>query len=265
MLRGLPSQSLNHISCQKFDKPFFERIIPLMSIEAADLKKLVKIVKQYEVIYGGGISTSDAAVREECESLVARLETELGPSPRGKRGARAAESLPSLVEVKKAKREEKPVRPLRSRANELAGLAALGEAIAAHPKPNLPLPTKAARTRASAGQGSAGKGASVQTAGKPAGGKPAGKVARAAQKGKTGGRHQPLRKDEAERGSRRTTRCPRTSSLFPSSAAQTRERPGPRPNVPTASPVPRVRPKNRHRRTPKTLCRSASFRRVQAE
>jgi len=95
-----------------------------MSIEAADLKKLVKIVRQYEVIYGGGISTSDAAVREECESLVAHLETEIRVAPRGRRGDGGAAALPSLVEAKKPRREEKPVRPLRSRANELAGLAA---------------------------------------------------------------------------------------------------------------------------------------------
>ncbi|MGO8695901.1 MAG: hypothetical protein ACLQMF_19740 [Rectinemataceae bacterium] len=175
-----------------------------MSIEAADLKKLVKIVKQYEVIYGGGISTSDAAVREECESLVARLETELGPAPRGRRGARAAESLPSLVEVKKARREEKPVRPLRSRANELAGLAASARRSRAS-KTEPSAPDKAAQREPPRGKGAPAKAASV-TAGKPAGGKPAGKVARAAQRGKTGGRASAASaKDEAERGSRRTT------------------------------------------------------------
>jgi hypothetical protein len=53
-----------------------------MSIPAVELKKLIKIVRQYEVIYGGGISSGDAAVREECERLVASLESELSGAPR---------------------------------------------------------------------------------------------------------------------------------------------------------------------------------------
>ncbi|HTX72386.1 MAG TPA: hypothetical protein VMC79_06125 [Rectinemataceae bacterium] len=93
-----------------------------MSIDAADLKKLVKIIRQYEVIYGGGISTGDAAVREECESLVNTLESALKSAPRGRRGAESP--LPSLVDAKKTRREEKPVRPVSTRATELAGLAA---------------------------------------------------------------------------------------------------------------------------------------------
>jgi hypothetical protein len=171
-----------------------------MSIEAADLKKLVKIIKQYEVIYGGGISTSDAAVREECDSLVTRLEAELGSSPRGKRGSRAAESLPSLVDVKKAKREEKPVRPLRSRANELAGLAApLKSSRAAKAAPPVSGKGRGTAQEPSRLKGAAANSASAKGgAGKPAVGrqnhlgKPAEKAkaaaSQAAQKGNTRGR-----------------------------------------------------------------------------
>lgn len=66
-----------------------------MGIQPVELRKLVKIVRQYEVIYGGGISTSDAAIREECELLVQLLESELGLRPEPTRrlkagGARAA-------------------------------------------------------------------------------------------------------------------------------------------------------------------------------
>ncbi len=96
-----------------------------MSIHAADLRKLVKIVRQYEIIYGGGISSSDAAVREECESLVARLESELGGGiarPSG-RGAGKASKLPSLIEAKRSRKPEKAPRPVSARASELASLA----------------------------------------------------------------------------------------------------------------------------------------------
>jgi len=130
-------------------------------MEAADLKKLVKIVRQYEVIYGGGISTSDAAVREECESLVTRLETELGTAPRGRRGSWAEESLPSLVDVKKPKREEKPVRPLRSRARELAGLAAQSSAGSSSAAGK-------ARSAAKGAEPPRGKGAAAEPSVKPA-------------------------------------------------------------------------------------------------
>jgi hypothetical protein len=98
-----------------------------MSIQAADLRKLVKIVRQYEVIYGGGISSSDAAVREECESLVGLIESELGHSSGSGRGgsakARSASSLPSLVEAKKKPKGPGPARPLPARSSELASLS----------------------------------------------------------------------------------------------------------------------------------------------
>gem|GEM_PF-1017305 len=97
-----------------------------MSIPAADLRKLVTIVRQYEVIYGGGISSGDAAVREECESIVGVLEAELGirkiPLRKAGRGER---SLPSLVDVKKMPRRNTAPRPTKSssvRASEMASL-----------------------------------------------------------------------------------------------------------------------------------------------
>lgn len=91
-----------------------------MSILAAELRKLVKIVRQYEVIYGGGISSGDAAVREECEALVATLEAELG----GRSGRSAASSLPSLVESKKRPRGNETVKPTPAR---VAAMAELGK------------------------------------------------------------------------------------------------------------------------------------------
>jgi hypothetical protein len=94
-----------------------------MSIQAADLRKLVKIVRQYEIIYGGGISTSDAAVREECEDLMGTLEAELGgKKASGGRAARSAETLPSLMDGKKRPKGGGQARPLTSRAAELATL-----------------------------------------------------------------------------------------------------------------------------------------------
>jgi hypothetical protein len=91
-----------------------------MSIQAADLRKLVKIVRQYEVIYGGGISSGDAAVREECEALVGLLDAELGgrKAPRG----HSAESLPSLVEAKRNPRGGSLPKPTTARSSELAQL-----------------------------------------------------------------------------------------------------------------------------------------------
>jgi hypothetical protein len=94
-----------------------------MSIEALDLRKLVKIVRQYEVIYGGGISTSDAAIREECELLVGLLESELGlRKPPVSRRARGDGSQPSLVDIKKRPRGEERPKLTSSRSSELARL-----------------------------------------------------------------------------------------------------------------------------------------------
>jgi hypothetical protein len=92
-----------------------------MSIQAVDLRKLVKIVRQYEVIYGGGISSGDAAVREECESLVGLLEAELGGKKApGKRGGAA--SLPSLVDARKKPRSGGDPKPTTARSSEIAKL-----------------------------------------------------------------------------------------------------------------------------------------------
>jgi hypothetical protein len=88
-----------------------------MSIPAAELKKLIKIVRQYEVIYGGGISSGDAAVREECDRLVASLESELSGTPRSQeRGttyppaSRSAE-IARLSGVQRTKNNEKTKSP----------------------------------------------------------------------------------------------------------------------------------------------------------
>jgi hypothetical protein len=94
-----------------------------MSIPAADLRKIVKIVRQYEVIYGGGISSSDAAVREECENIVGIVEAELGGKRSSSRGSsRAAKALPSLVDAKKRPRGSEAPRPTTARSSEIARL-----------------------------------------------------------------------------------------------------------------------------------------------
>jgi hypothetical protein len=117
-----------------------------MSIQAADLRKLVKIVRQYEVIYGGGISSSDAAVREECDGLVGLLEAELGgrkPSG-GPKSAKSSAALPSLVDARAKPREAGPARPLGSRATELAKLTSpKGEPKAKEPEPKAKAEKKA--------------------------------------------------------------------------------------------------------------------------
>lgn len=96
-----------------------------MSIEALDLRKLVKIVRQYEVIYGGGISTSDAAIREECELLVGLLESELGlRKPPSGHKAKGGVSQPSLVDIKRRPRGEGYPKLTSSRSSELAKLGA---------------------------------------------------------------------------------------------------------------------------------------------
>ncbi len=94
-----------------------------MSIQTVDLRKLVKIVRQYEVIYGGGISSGDAAIREECENLVSLLESELsGSKVSGSKENRAMASLPSLIDAKKKLKDTSSPRPIVSRAAELASL-----------------------------------------------------------------------------------------------------------------------------------------------
>jgi hypothetical protein len=112
-----------------------------MSIHALDLRKLVKIVRQYEVIYGGGISTSDAAVREECELLVGLLESELGlRKPPAVHAGRGDRGMPSLVDVKKKPRGEGYPKSTISRSSELARLGAprKGEAQAQDKKTSAP-------------------------------------------------------------------------------------------------------------------------------
>ncbi len=46
-----------------------------MGISRKQVNRLVEIIQQYAVIYGGGISTKDARVREECEELIGVLES----------------------------------------------------------------------------------------------------------------------------------------------------------------------------------------------
>ncbi len=46
-----------------------------MDLSRKQVNRLVEIIQQYAVIYGGGISTKDARVREECEKLIDVLES----------------------------------------------------------------------------------------------------------------------------------------------------------------------------------------------
>jgi hypothetical protein len=118
----------------EFDSDFYMSILFLMSIQMADLRKLVKIVRQYEVIYGGGISTSDAAVREECEGLVGLLEAELGSSRRSaKAKAKETSTLPSLVDSKRKPKGAGTARPLTARSSELASLSSSAKAVRSSP------------------------------------------------------------------------------------------------------------------------------------
>jgi hypothetical protein len=146
-----------------------------MSIQATDLRKLVKIVRQYEVIYGGGISSSDAAIREECEGLVGLLESELGGRKAPERPkAKPASSLPSLVDAKR-KPKESGAPPLASRASELAKLSS--PKAARKPEPSEGVKRAAAPKGAASAKGAAKK---AQPAGKSAPGKKATKSGRVA-------------------------------------------------------------------------------------
>lgn len=46
-----------------------------MALSEKQIERLIQITQQYSVIYGGGISTKDARVREECEELVNSLSS----------------------------------------------------------------------------------------------------------------------------------------------------------------------------------------------
>jgi hypothetical protein len=134
-----------------------------MSIPAADLRKLVKIVRQYEVIYGGGISSGDAAVREECESIVGVIEAELGGKrAAGGRAVRRSGSLPSLVDAKKKPRSGGMPRPSTARSSEIARL---GRPRSEERKAEEKLGTEPARQDARTSSSQAGKAQSTKKAG----------------------------------------------------------------------------------------------------
>lgn len=119
------NNNLREDTIAEFDKALCALILVFMSMQAVDLRRLVKIVRQYEVIYGGGISTSDAAVREECELLVGILESELGlRKPVVSRRLHHDGTLPSLVDIKKKPRGEGFPKPTIARATALAKLGA---------------------------------------------------------------------------------------------------------------------------------------------
>jgi hypothetical protein len=156
-----------------------------MSILASDLRKLVKIVRQYEVIYGGGISSGDAAVREECENLVSLLESELG-GRKGAGGAKAksASSLPSLVDAKKGPRAAPEARRTASRASELAELTAAkaGQAAKSGKTPPAASSAKVGSAKAGSAKAGAAKAGPVKAGAAKAGSAKAGATKAAAAK-----------------------------------------------------------------------------------
>jgi len=46
-----------------------------MSLTSAQVRKIISIIRQHEVFYGGGISSLDAGFRDECEKLIEELES----------------------------------------------------------------------------------------------------------------------------------------------------------------------------------------------
>lgn len=142
-----------------------------MSVPAAELRKLIKIVRQYEVIYGGGISSGDAAVREECEDIIASLESELGLARRMPKGEPSA--LPSLIESRKQIRDEGARRPKSERAKAIAELGGGSRRSAAAPaakpaKQQKAEPAMAAAKAAAKATAKTAAPASKRTASKPA-------------------------------------------------------------------------------------------------
>lgn len=50
-----------------------------MSLTFVQVKRLIAIIRQHEVMFGGGISTSDAGFRDECELLIEEVQKLLPP------------------------------------------------------------------------------------------------------------------------------------------------------------------------------------------
>jgi hypothetical protein len=71
-----------------------------MGLTSAQVKKAIAIVRQYAVLYGGGISSGDAAVREELDKITQGLEEMLPKAERDK--VAEAESWKTLAIVKRA-------------------------------------------------------------------------------------------------------------------------------------------------------------------
>jgi hypothetical protein len=56
-----------------------------MALTTFQVKRIIAIIRQHEVLYGGGISSGDAAYREDCEKLVDSLEEDLPPGERSRK------------------------------------------------------------------------------------------------------------------------------------------------------------------------------------
>jgi hypothetical protein len=72
----------------RFDGGMARYYTDSMAFTPTQIRKTIAIVRQHEVLYGSGISTSDAAMREELEKLVQSLE---GLLPEAKRAELARE------------------------------------------------------------------------------------------------------------------------------------------------------------------------------
>ncbi len=80
-----------------------------MELSDTQIERLIEIVQQYEVIYGGGISSKDQRIREECESLIDALEKLRGGKKRKKKTIEEKET--TISDKTSKKRESKKSTP----------------------------------------------------------------------------------------------------------------------------------------------------------
>ncbi|RKX84243.1 MAG: hypothetical protein DRP57_06295 [Spirochaetes bacterium] len=86
-------------------KPEYYIKLNVMELSQKQIERLIQIIQQYAVIYGGGISTKDARVREECEDLVKSLSAIIKTSRRGKNIALKTTAETGLKDKKKRTQE----------------------------------------------------------------------------------------------------------------------------------------------------------------
>ncbi len=85
-----------------------------MELTANQIERLIEIIQQYEVIYGGGISSKDARVREECDSLIRILE-KLKKSAQGKKTSGARTETAAVAKAAKEKKDSASAKTKKAR------------------------------------------------------------------------------------------------------------------------------------------------------